>query len=292
MKKKIITIIIFAILIFISTGIIVSCLLSLIPDSQVRASFSERFYQNVKTFLLFDYQYTKNENMLITKIIWARSQHSLILISGVILFTFFIGVPLGIAGALNKNNPVIKLLTGFIYFVSSLPVLIWALILLLFFSKFFNKLLIYNALHDSSIGWKALIYLLPAIALSIGDGMLSQIIRIVNEETLKILEQDFIRAVKARQVNIKKHVIRSLIIPVSTVFANNISYLIAGTIVVEYIFNWRGLGYQILSAVSTPGSKDYPLILAITMLFTGFTVLLNTMNEFIALATDPRLRDR
>jgi peptide/nickel transport system permease protein len=66
--------------------------------------------------------------------------------------------------------------------------------------------------------------------------------------------------------------------------------LIAGTIVVEYVFNWRGLGFQIWSAVSVTGAKDYPFILAATMLFTGLIIGLNFASEVAAMASDPRLR--
>jgi ABC-type dipeptide/oligopeptide/nickel transport system permease component len=85
-------------------------------------------------------------------------------------------------------------------------------------------------------------------------------------------------------------VLRSLIIPITSVFTGKISLLIAGTVVVEYVFNWRGLGFEILEAVSATGAKDYPVILAATMLFVGVIILLNFAGEVAAILSDPRLR--
>jgi peptide/nickel transport system permease protein len=144
--------------------------------------------------------------------------------------------------------------------------------------------------NHAGLATHLLVYLFPIAALALGDGILADVVRVLREETAKVLEQDFIRALRARNVSLMKHLLRSLVIPIVSIFSGKISLLIAGTIVVEYVFNWRGLGFQIWAAVSESGAKDYPFILAATMLFVGIIILLNFVSEMAAIASDPRLR--
>ena len=150
-------------------------------------------------------------------------------------------------------------------------------------------------LHEVSLWYqvivvKFLVLLLPVAALALGDGMLADIVRLMEQETSRILEQDYIRAVRARNVGLGRHLFRGIVGPAVSIMAGKISYLISGSIVVEFVFGWRGLAFQTLSAVSKTGSKDYPLILAMTMLFVGIVLLLNLFSDLTALFADPRLR--
>ena len=65
---------------------------------------------------------------------------------------------------------------------------------------------------------------------------------------------------------------------------------VGGSVVVEYVFGWQGLGFQVLEILTTDGAKDYPFILAATTLFVGLTVLLHLFSDLATLASDPRLR--
>jgi peptide/nickel transport system permease protein len=91
-------------------------------------------------------------------------------------------------------------------------------------------------------------------------------------------------------VSVRYHLVRGLIPPTLATLAGKLSYLIGGSVVVEYVFGWQGLAYQVLDSLTTSGPKDYPFILAATMLFVGLSVLLHLTSELVSLASDPRLR--
>ena len=292
MLAKIIQRIGFAILLLLGCGIVISLLLSFVIDSSdayINKTIGERFYENITTLLKFDYGYTKNENAPILSIILDRSQKSLILMSGALGLTLLIGVPTGILSALKGNSVFVNIWTSTLHALSSIPILVWTPLLLMISMRGCGVFPIYTFIDDYP-GFslqKSLFYLLPIFALTFGDGILSDIIRTLKTETAKVLEQGYYRAVRARNASLVKHFIYSLGAQIISIFSNKTSYLISGTIIVEVIYNWKGLAYQILTAVR---GKDYPLILAVTMVFVTLTVLLNLVSEITALATNPRLR--
>jgi peptide/nickel transport system permease protein len=284
----------FALLVFVGAGILVALLLSLVPDyakDEQGISFFGRAQENLTTFFTFSYDRTKNENLPIGQVLRNCGVTSLTFIGGALALVFLIGAPAGIFAALHRESRIWKFLTKGIYALSALPTLVWAAFLLLLAAKLFHFLPVHHELsRQNALTGRLLIYLLPIAALAFGDGILSDVVRVLREETAKIVEQDFIRALRARGVGLTRHVLRSLIIPITSVFTGKISLLIAGTVVVEYVFNWRGLGFEILEAVSATGAKDYPVILAATMLFVGVIILLNFAGEVAAILSDPRLR--
>ena len=286
----------FALLVFFGAGILVALLLSFVPDyakDEAKKGVSARAQENLVTFLTFNYSRTEKENLPIADVLRNCGRNSLLLIGGALALVFLIGVPAGILAALKPESRVWQLGTKCIYALSAMPTLVWAAFLLLFAAKLFHFLPVYHELErQTALTAQALIYLLPIAALAFGDGMLSDVVRVLREETAKILEQNFVKALRARGVGLTRHLLRSLIMPITAVFTAKISLLIAGTVVVEYIFNWRGLGFQILEAVSTTGAKDYPVILAATMLFVGIILMLNFAGEAAVILSDPRLHQQ
>jgi ABC-type dipeptide/oligopeptide/nickel transport system permease component len=91
-----------------------------------------------------------------------------------------------------------------------------------------------------------------------------------------------------RRVPVLHHLAWGVSAAVFNALSNKMTYLISGTIIVEYVFGVRGLAYQIYASIT--GVKDYPLVLASTMLFVAIIVAVNLLGEFIAIIADPRLR--
>ena len=123
-----------------------------------------------------------------------------------------------------------------------------------------------------------------------GDSLLADVARTLQTETTRLLDQDYIRAARARKVGLRRHLIRTLAPVAISTLAGKTAYLIGGGVVVEYVFGWPGLGFQVLEILTTDGPKDYPFILAATTLFVGLTLLLNLASDLAVLASDPRLR--
>lgn len=289
--RKIVSRLFTTLLLFLVCGALISLLLSLVPDyERYDMSVWSRFAENFTTFLTFRYGDAVVEQYPIFDILRARGVKTALLITGALLITLAVSIPLGIHSARNKEHRRAHLVNGLIYGLSSVPTLVWATLLLIFFQRTMKVFLHWQLLPNYPLGWRLMIYLLPMICLALGDGMLADMTRHIRDEAVKLLEQDFVRSLRARNVMIQPHLYRGLIPTIMAVIAGKIAYLFGGAIVVEYIFGWQGLGYALFGAVSRPGSKDYPLILAATMLFIAAALLVNLFSALSAIWADPRLR--
>lgn len=279
-----------AILILISAGLIVSFLLAAIPDNFVDLSFWQRATGHIKTLVTLKFNNPQGGSYTLAQVFLARSVKSFILIGGSILVVFLCGIPVGILAAFKKNSRTLTVLINFIYTFSAIPILVWALSIHFITKRVFSKLLTLDMLNLYDTFWHVLGILIPIVVISIGDGMLSDVVRNVREETGKVLEQDFIRALRARGVSLSRHLGRALLVPIFSVLSGKVAYLIGGTVIVEYLFVWKGLGYQILESLAAAGNKDYDFILAATLFFVCIILLFQLLNDLAVIFTDPRMR--
>ena len=279
-----------AVLILIGAGVTTSIALAFVPDP-TPASAWQRIGANLETFFTFDYTgRTLNENRPVWEVLVDRSEKSITLIGGALMFVLLLGIPTGVLAALRPHHRAVNAWAGLLQTLSSMPVLVFGFVLILLATQFFGIPPFRQALPAVGRVGIVLIYLLPMLTLAFGDGLLADVMRTVRAETARMMEQDYIRALKARGVGLRRHLFQGLVAPIVATFAGKLSYLIGGSVIVEYVFGWQGLAYQVLNILSQAGAKDYPFILAATTLFVGLTLLLNLVSDITALVTDPRLR--
>ena len=293
MTHQIIKRLLYALATFAGAGALVSVLLSVVPDQQLNQTSTERMKANLRTFLTFDYGLTKNEAQPIKTIVWDRSKKSFVLIAGAVLLNLLIGVPLAVYSALRPHNGYLNAILGFCQLISSVPMLVWAVIVsaaCALVGQFSPSYALF-ADFNTPLYFKAFILMLLIAVLTFGDGILWQTISSIREETSRVLQEEYIRAVRARNVGVLRHIQRSLIVPVTSVIFSKIPYFVGGTIIVEYVFDWKGLAYQVWKGISTHGYRDYAFLLAATMVFVAVVVTLNLISSILAVVVDPRLRD-
>ncbi|MCP4168878.1 MAG: ABC transporter permease [Chloroflexi bacterium] len=139
----------------------------------------------------------------------------------------------------------------------------------------------------SSDDWRGLI--LPAITLAVGEAAI--ITRLVRASMLDVLDQQYLTAARARGLRernvILYHGMRNALIPVVTVIALQITYLLGGAIVVESIFARQGLGRLAIKAVN---DRDFPLIQGVVLVTAVIYVAINTITDILYVYLDPRIR--
>ena len=131
--------------------------------------------------------------------------------------------------------------------------------------------------------------IMPAVTLGVGSAGI--VARMTRASLLEVLSQDFVRTAVAkglrRRVVVMKHALRNAMIPTITVIGVQVGALLAGSIVVETVFAWPGVGSMLVNAVAF---RDYPLIQAAVLLFAlAFmcsTLLVDVSYAFL----DPRIR--
>ncbi len=128
--------------------------------------------------------------------------------------------------------------------------------------------------------------LLPAIAY--GIGMLSVMLRMVRSSMLETLQQDYVTTARAKglleKVVVKKHARRNALLPVVTLAGSIIARMIGGTVVVETVFNFRGMGQFMVTAAR---GLDFPAILGVSLLIGLIIILTNLVIDIMYMFLDP-----
>jgi peptide/nickel transport system permease protein len=130
---------------------------------------------------------------------------------------------------------------------------------------------------------------LPAVVLGLAEA--APLIRYTRSSMLEVIRQDYVRTAHAKGLRertvIYQHALRNALIPLVTVIALGLPRLLGGTIIVEAIFAWPGMGTLAITAVR---GRDYPVIMAINLI-TAVTILMsNLLADLIYAVIDPRIK--
>lgn len=132
-------------------------------------------------------------------------------------------------------------------------------------------------------------YILPSITL--GAAVSAVMARFTRASFVDVLGEDYIRTARAKGVSerwvVMKHALRNAMIPVVTMMGLQFGFLLGGSIVVEKVFNWPGLGRLLVDSVEM---RDYPVIQAEVLLFSLEFILINLVVDVLYAAINPAIR--
>lgn len=135
--------------------------------------------------------------------------------------------------------------------------------------------------------WKH--YILPSLTL--GAAVAAVMARFTRASFVEVLQEDFVRTARAKGVRetvvVIKHCLRNAMIPVVTMMGLQFGFLLGGSIVVEKVFNWPGLGRLLVDAVEM---RDYPVIQAEVLLFSLEFILINLVVDMLYTVINPTIR--
>ena len=132
-------------------------------------------------------------------------------------------------------------------------------------------------------------YILPSLTL--GAGVAAIMARFTRSSFIEIMKEDFVRTARAKGLNervvIAKHCLRNALIPVVTMMGLQFGFLLGGSIVVEKVFNWPGMGRLLIDAVEM---RDYPIIQAEILLFSLEFIFINLVVDVLYAVINPSIR--
>lgn len=234
----------------------------------------------------------------VTEIIATTFPRTLLLALTAAFVAYLVGIPLGVVAARRRDGPTdhgIRLASLLAY---SLPTFWLGLMAILLFSY---MLPLFPASHMSSVGAESLSPLgrildvahhlvLPALVLA--ASLAAGTTRFVRTSLLDVLHQDYLRTARAKGLSegrvIWVHALRNALLPVIQMFGLLLPAMLNGSLVLEVVFSWPGLGRMAYNAILF---RDYPLILAATAFSGGLVVLGNLASDLLHGLTDPRVRD-
>ena len=200
-----------------------------------------------------------------------------------LLFAAGVGIPLGVAAARRHNRLLDHVAMAVALAGISVPAFVLGPLLVLFFSLRLGWL--------PPARWDGVAsMILPAFTL--GLVFLGTIARLTRGGMLETLRQDYVRTARAKGVPERRvlwrHALRLGIMPVVTYLGPATAYLVAGSFVVERIFQIPGLGFYFLASVS---DRDYPLLTGLMVFYCLLVVLLNLAADLAQTLIDPRTRE-
>jgi peptide/nickel transport system permease protein len=192
-----------------------------------------------------------------------------------------IGMSLGILAARFKDSFIDKLCTAFATLGVSIPSFWLAILLIMLFSVKLSWFPIANG-----TGFRDLI--LPAVTLGVVAS--TMIMRLTRNGMVEVLSNDYIRTARAKGLEDRlilfRHALRNVLIPVVTVIGLQLAALLGGTVIIEQVFNWPGLGTLAIGAIM---SRDFPLIQGIVLFMGVVYVTINILVDVLYSMIDPRV---
>jgi peptide/nickel transport system permease protein len=214
------------------------------------------------------------------------------------IMAFLVGSLIGVVAGWRRGGTLDSVLPSVFVITSALPYFWVALLLILFFSVWSQGLLPSDFNYDNSIepGWtgefagSVLTHaILPAATIlitSIGGWILT-----MRNNMITTLAEDYVRMARAKGLSNQRimyhYAARNAMLPNLSGFAMSLGFVISGAILVEYVFNYPGLGYLLYNAVQ---NNDYPLMQVLFMLFTVAVLVAVLICDFAIAWLDPRAR--
>lgn len=233
----------------------------------------------------------------VTELIGEKLPRTLLLNAIAFLIAAMIGIPVGLWSA-SRGGRLVDHGSAFSFFLLySLPSFWVALLLMEFFSVKLNVLPLFGVTSDSyaemTRGGQLLDRLrhliLPVITLAYGQ--LAIFARFSRSALREVIRQDFVTTARAKGVGeggvVWRHAFRNALLPIITLIGLTVPYLISGSVIVEDIFQWDGIGLLYFDSIRT---RDYPTIMGLTIVTAVVTLLAILAADLLYAAADPRVR--
>jgi|SRR5690625_3117423 len=238
----------------------------------------------------FGYSLIK-QGMPVSEMILARLPNTLLLMVSSTILAFLISIPFGIISASRPYTKTDYSITTISFFGLATPNFWLGLMLIMVFSvhlQWFPTGGVATINEPFSIIDRLHHLILPAFVLATAD--MAGLTRHTRSSMMNVLDQDYIRTARAkgfrRNKVIYKHGLRNGLLPLITIFGLMLPSFVGGTVITEKIFNWPGIGLLFIDATF---QRDYPVIMAGTMISSALVVVGNLVADILYAIVDPRI---
>ena len=218
----------------------------------------------------------------VTQILAERLPATFILGFIALIFAVGVSIPLGVLGAVYRDSPIDWIAKVIAFLGQSMPPFWLGIMLIILFAVVWGVVPPAGKLGPTS-------YILPAFTL--GWAVMAGMVRLVRSSMLDVLDSDYVTMARAKGlaeiVVVSKHGLRNALIPVITYSSLILGAFMNGSVVVEQVFAWPGIGTV---AVQSVVSRDFPVIQGVVIVFGGFFILINFFVDILYAVIDPRIK--
>lgn len=231
----------------------------------------------------------------VSELISARFMNTVYLGLVALFFTLVVSIPIGIYSARNPYSLLDYGATAFGFLGLAIPNFFFGLIAIYVFAINLGWLPSQGTISGPDVEgiaafWDRLQHMiLPGITLGLAGT--ATYMRYMRSEVLDVLGSDYIRTAKAKGMSdrnvLYKHTLRNAMIPIITLMGFEFGVLVSGAVITEQVFNFPGLGTLFLQSIV---NRDFPIIMAINLLFGIFILVGNLLADIFYSVVDPRIR--
>jgi peptide/nickel transport system permease protein len=285
-----------------------------VRNARERWGLDEPILMQYGKFLLniirFDFGQSYRYGGDVFDLILARMPATLEIAVVALVLATVVAVPLGVMAALRKGKPTDGLISVFAIAGVSAPTFWIGIMMVLLVSAEWNLLPssgrlpygvdlptvtgvhLIDAVITGNLGLLGMILsflILPALTLAFN--MMGIIARITRGAIIDVGQEEFITTAVAKGLSrghiVRRHLLPNAMIPITTIIGLELGVLISGSIIVEVVFSWPGIGTLLYQAISV---RDIPLVTGVVVAYTMLFILINTALDIIYFVVDPRVR--
>lgn len=234
--------------------------------------------------------------MPVSELIGQRLMNTLWLAIVTLIFTYLIAIPLGITSGRFNDSWLDRLITGYTYIGFAAPLFIFALLMVWIFGFHLHWFPTSGSVSPGEVPgtlshfWSKVYHLLlPALSMALIATVGT--VQYLRNEIIDTKQKDFILTARAKGASesrvYNRHILRNSLLPIAAFFGYEITGLIGGTIFVESIFSYPGMGLLFLSSIT---GRDFSVVTALVLLYGIATIVGALLSDIILSIVDPRIR--
>lgn len=251
----------------------------------------ERYISWAGKMLQGDWGLSVSNHQPVKDQILSKLPNTIGLMGAALILSILVSIPLGLLAGYYKNRWIDNIISGISYLGISLPAFWFGIMLIILFSlnlgwfpsSGMRTIGVYSAADVIRHG------VLPTIVLSVNNTAV--FVRYIRSNTIEQKEEEYVTTAISKGVPqgqvLRGHVLKNCLLPIITMVGMNFGTLITGSFVVESVFGWPGLGTLCMSAIN---SRDYTMIMGITMLACTVLLIGNFLADILYGFADPRIK--
>ncbi len=242
-----------------------------------------------------DFGYSYRQNQPVIDAIWQRLPATLLLMGSGLAIAATVGIGAGILAALGVGTAWDTLITAAALLCFAAPSFWLGLMLIILFAVKLEWLPVGDMRTiggaDSGLAMVADVarhLVLPALSLGLFYAAIYT--RVMRASMLEVARMDFVRTARAKGLGrariVLAHVARNALLPVVTIFGLQLGTVLAGSITIETVFGWPGIGLLLLDSVM---ARNYPVVLGVLVLSATVVIVANIVVDLVYMRLDPRI---
>jgi peptide/nickel transport system permease protein len=232
----------------------------------------------------------------VSRLIRERIGPTLMLSITSLLLAYVLSIPLGLWFTVRSGHLDERIGSTLLYMLYSFPAFVAALFMQIFFAVKLGWLPLFGMVSDNyaelstlAKTWDIFLHsLMPVTCYTYGS--LAFLSRFVRSNMMEVIRQDYIRTARAKGVLprdvVMHHAFRNTLIPLVTLIGLTLPTLLSGSIILEQIFSWPGMGRLFFESIS---ERDYPTIMGLTLMFSLLTLAGQLLADVLYSVVDPRV---